>query len=296
MSTESNDLIGMMRERVQTYVARESWDEAESSASTTLETIQSRYEADPSLVGDYARALEIRADLLRDKGDIMDAQDQYYQIVDLLRDTADYPRVCGRVGANLALILEDQQETSEAVNYYIWALENLNLADPAMPLEKAGVLNNLAYIYEENQQLTEAESHFMEALAINKEVLGTNHESTADVWNNLGGLYYRSGQYAQSLEMHKSALEIRTAVLGPNHPDTSQSHGNLALAYAALDDIEAAKTSFDEALKILEKSKDADLHNYAVVSSNFVHILRELGHPKDAERIEKRTAKFMKKH
>ena len=116
------------------------------------------------------------------------------------------------------------------------------------------------------------------------------------MWNNLGGLYYRSGNYAQALEMHNTALEIRRKTLGYDHPDTAQSYGNIALTHAAQDDIEKAKEEFDHALKIMEKSKDADVHHYAIISSNFVHVLREIGHPKDAAKIEKRTSKFLKKH
>ena len=165
-----------------------------------------------------------------------------------------------------------------------------------MPLETAGVLNNLGFLYENSNHLEEAEKLFLRALQINKDVLGDMHESTADVWNNLGGLYYRDGNFRQSLEMHNMALEIRQDVLGESHPDTAQSYGNIALIHAAQDDIEKAKQAFDSALKIMEKSSDADIHHYAIVSSNFVHTLKENGHPKDAAKIEKRTSKFLKKH
>ena len=295
MPEENDDLIAMMRERVETQKEKRNWTEAESAANTTVDTFKERYDEDPEKIGDYARALEIKANLYRDLGDQNQAQELYGQIIDLLENSTSYQRICGRVGANLAIIYEDQEMLEDARNFYCWSLENFEVADPPMPLEMAGVLNNLAFLYERQHYLEEAEDLFMRALKINKQELGTKNESTADVWNNLGGLYYRSGKFPQALEMHKMALEIREDVLGKDHFDTAQSYGNLALAYAEVDKIDLAKESFDNALKILEKSKEEGIGDYAIISSNFVHILKELGHPKDAEKIEKRTTKYMKK-
>ena len=296
MPEEHSDLIDIMNERVEAHKANGDWEGAENTATTTVETYLQRCQSDSTNVGDYARALEIKANLYRDQGKYNDAQQIYEGIVELLNENPNHPDVCGRVGANIALLCEEQELYDDAMNFYIWALENFDLANPKMPLETAGVLNNLAYLYENTQHLDEAEKLFLRALNINTEELGSDHESTADVWNNLGGLYYRSGNYAQALEMHNTALEIRRKTLGYDHPDTAQSYGNIALTHAAQDDIEKAKEEFDHALKIMEKSKDADVHHYAIISSNFVHVLKEIGHPKDAAKIEKRTSKFLKKH
>ena len=289
------DFIFVMRDRIETLIANGKWDEAKVSAESTLETFTEKYEQDSSHVGDYCRALEIRANLYRDQGEIEEAERLYTKIVELLRYTPGFPGVCGRVGANLAMIYEDKELLDEARSFYLWSLENLEITDPPLQVEMAGVLNNLAYLYETEHFLDKAEELFLRALSINKAELGKEHEATADVYNNLGGLYYRSENYGQALEMHKMALSIRKDALGKKHLDTAQSYGNIALIYAELEKIEIAKESFDSALKIMEKSDHPDVHHYAIVSANFSHVLKEQGHLKDAEKIAKRTSKFLKK-
>lgn len=296
MADQHSDLIDIMNQRIEAHKARGDWEGAGNTATTIVETYLERYQSDASNIGHYARTLEIKADFYRDAGKQFDAQKTYKTIIDLLAENPNHPDICGRVGANIALLCEGDELFDDAIKFYLWALENLELADPKMPLEIAGVTNNLAYLYENTQNMDEAEKLFLKALNINTEVLGHEHESTADVWNNLGGLYYRSGNYAQAYEMHKTALEIRLQVLGEDHFDTAQSYGNIALVHAAQDEIEKAKDEFNSALTIMEKLKNADLHHYAIISSNFTHILKEIGHPKDAEKIKKRTSKFLRKH
>lgn len=296
MAKERDDMILFIRDRVETQVQEGNWAEAEETANSTITTFKERYKRNPVKVGDYARALEIKANIRRDQGNKGAAKKLYCTVVELLRETEGYWNLCGRVGANLASIHEDDDEIEEARSFYQWSLDNLQYADPPMPLERAGVYNNLAYLYERDHHLDEAEQLFLHALEINQAELGPKDSGTADVLNNLGGLYYRSGEFSQALEMHKGALDIRKEALGVSHFDTAQSHGNLALAYAALENIDEAVKNFDYALKILEKSKESDITDYAIVSSNFIYTLRELGHDKDADKVEKRTTKYLKNH
>ncbi len=296
MSTVTQSFIEMMEGRVEALKAKSDWSGAQTTAATTVDSAREQYDADPTTVGVYAKAVEIQANVYRDYGDKETAQTLYSAIVDLLEDTFDYRALCGRVGANLALFYEEQELLEDAVNFYSWALENFENANPPEWGEAAGVLNNMAFLYENDGNIPQAEALFMKALQINNDNFGPNHEATADVWNNLGGLHYKAGKYAQSLEMHKLALDIRIETLGERHTETAQSWGNLALAYTALEDLDNAKNCFQSALTILESSSSANANDYATINSNYATVLRQYGRDKDAEQVEKRMNKFLKKH
>jgi len=191
----SDDQIFIMRERIDTLIDEEKWEKAIDVAASTLETYTKKYEEDPDEnLGDYTHALEIRANLHRDQGELEVAEEQYVKIVDLMRESQSYPEVCGRVGANLAMIYENRELTIEAMKFYVWSLENLVLVDPPKPLDIAGVNNNLAYLYEIEGYFDEAEVLFNRALTTYKDELGDNGTRVGDVYNNLGGLFYRQNK------------------------------------------------------------------------------------------------------
>lgn len=296
MSEDTHSLTTMMSERIQSLIDKGDWEGALSTAKTTVNTALENYEADPSNLEDYVYSLEILGNVYRDHKNQADATEAYQKIIRVLEEEQGYNLYKGKASANLAMIQEDQCMPYEAKEYYKWAIQQLELADPPAPLELSGTYNNLAFIYENEKRYNEAEDLFTKALVISREELGGKDTTTADIWNNLGGLLYKAGKYDRAIEMHKSALDIRKEVLGENHHDVAQSWGNLAVAYAEINDLQAAKESFNNALEILEKSSDSSIGDYATINANFVHILKRQGHMKEAETIEKRVSKYIKKH
>lgn len=295
MSEDTQNLITMMEERIESLKAKGDWDGAVTTAMTTVQTAHENYELDPSTIGEYAYSMEILGNVCRDHSERQRAIDVYSDIIRLLENEEGYYLLKGRVSANLAIIHEDQEMFDEAKDYYKWGLHQLTKADDSK-LEQSGVLNNLAFLYEGENRYEEAEDLFLKALKLCHDELGSNHESTADIWNNLGGLFYKSKKFSRSLEMHKSALDVRKEVLGEGHEDTAQSWGNLAIVYVEMEDVDLAKECFNNALNILEQSSEARINDYATINANFVHILNEQGYSKEADAIEKRVSKFIKNH
>lgn len=286
----------MVTDRIQRLKNDGDWQAAQKSAENLVSSTLEDFQMDPETVGNYAYALEVLADLQRDRCQQQEASEVYSKIIDLLKESKEFCDVKGRAYANIAIINEDIGLFDEAKESYKWALHYFEATEPQESLEVAAILNNLAFLYESENRFDEAEALFLKALKIYNDEYGSEHQFTANVWNNLGGLHYKNRKLTKALEMHKMALDTRIRVLGDTDIDTAQSYGNLAIVHAEMEDLDDATACFNAALNILENSPQADLSSYATVNSNYVHILKKQGHEQEAELVEKRISKFLKNH
>lgn len=113
--------------------------------------------------------------------------------------------------------------------------------------------------------------------------------------NNLGGLYFAVDYMEQAQEAHLKALQIRTNLFGKDHIETAQSYANLALAYCQLDGLEQAEEHFKKAYHIYEEHAEQAQMDFAAVAANYEEFLRSQDREKEAQEIEKKTHKRLKR-
>lgn len=286
MDSPTYNLMQILRDRVDSLVADQNYDEAVHAASAAVEKAQSSLTSDFDSVDAFAGALEVRAELYRSLRRMEEAKDDYKQAIDQLENRADRILQMARLHATFGALHDEMGNTERAAELWKKSLELFETADPPATLDVIVMANNIAYLMKSAGETDEAETYFLKALELSHQVHGPDHEETATVSNNLGALYLSSGYFEQAREMHMMALEARRKALGDSHPDTAQSHNNLALALLETGDRSWARRHFEKAMSIFESLGKGYLEDLEAVSNNYCQFLREEGEEGSAVRIE----------
>ncbi|BDS06025.1 hypothetical protein NT6N_10650 [Oceaniferula spumae] len=296
MESGTANLLNMLQARVRKLCEEGNWNEAMHAASAGVDKARGALGSDRESKEALAVSLEVKGDFLRQYGNLEDARLSYLESLELLSETeGDHTEQQARISASVAVVYDSDGNEDEAIRFYERGIELFERMDPPALLDVADLCNNLAYIYKSRGDFESAESLYLKSLQICHKHLGPNDEETAAVCNNVGALYLAAGYSEQAREMQMMALEARIATFGENHLETAQSHANLALALCETQELGEAKKHFQEALKIYEgQLKDAPM-DYATVSSNYAEFLRASGDEKNANNIEKRAGKKLKK-
>ena len=93
-----------------------------------------------------------------------------------------------------------------------------------------------------------------ETLPIYREKLG-DHPFTATILNNLSKNYRALGQFEDAKKCSEEALKIRWNFLR-EHMETALSLFEVAMAFKETDELQAAKTNFEQCLAMQEKVLD----------------------------------------
>lgn len=291
MDSGTIHLIEMLSKRVLELANQGEWDEAIRSVDEAIE----RARESDGTVYQLAATVEVKADLLRQQGDLDGAMQGYIESLDLLNDSTEHAEMLGRINASVGVLYDKVEGDEEAIHYYEKSIAMYELVDPPMLPEIADICNNLGFIYRSLGDMDTAETLFIRGLEICHNELGAQHEKTAILYNNVGALYLKSGYDEQAKEMHSLALEARKVTLGENHPDTAQSYSNLALSLAQIGDKKAARDYFKRALSIYEKHIKSDWEDYAVVAENFAEFLRSISEEKASANLMKKAQKKLDK-
>ncbi|MBB5350384.1 tetratricopeptide (TPR) repeat protein [Haloferula luteola] len=286
MDSATQNLLQLLRERVQTLLAQKNYDEAVHAASAAVEKAQQTLSGDPDSVDAFVGALEVRAELFRSLQRFQEAKEDYKQAIDQLDSREDRLHQMARLHATYGALHDELGQPERAAELWTTSLDIFEKADPPAPLDVILMANNLAFLMKSQGNLDDAETYFLKALEISHKTLGSDHEETATVSNNLGALYLSSGYYEQAREMHMMALESRRKTLGDHHSDTAQSHNNLALALLETGDRSWARRHFEKSMSIYEDLGRAHLADLEAVSANYCQFLREEGEEGSAARVE----------
>ncbi|MBK1882364.1 tetratricopeptide repeat protein [Luteolibacter pohnpeiensis] len=293
MDSSTANLIAMLRERIDSLRNAGNLEEAVHAASAAVEKCQQSLGPDLEHIDAFATALEIRAEIQRELGNLDSARDDYRQAIDQLDQRPDRMDQLGRLYAGLGAAQDALGEPDRAAVAWERAIGFFEKVEPPLLLDVAALRNNLGFLKKADGNLDDAESHFLRSLEILHGVHGNEHEETASVSNNLGALYQSAGFFEQAREMHMMALEARRALLGEEHPDTAQSHNNLALALLSTGDRSWARRHFEKALSGFESLGSDYAADLEAVAENYCDFLRSEGESTLAEVIAGRVREVL---
>lgn len=116
------------------------------------------------------------------------------------------------------------------------------------------VMNNIASGHLGLDQYDEAEKIYRDLLASSDSVLKGRKQSIAATHHQLGAIYYKRKDYPRAKEALLVALEIKREVFGASHPQVGMTLHNLAFVLAELGERDAARTTKEEAARMLAPS------------------------------------------
>lgn len=289
MDSPTATLIQILRERVDSLLAKGDYDEAVHAATAAVEKAQQALSSDLKSVDEFVATLEVRGELMRTLERHEEAADDFKQAIDLLDNRPDRQLQLARITASQGAVYDALGDNKRAFESWEKAMQLFEEGEPPAMVDVAVMANNLAYLKKEAGDVDGAETFYLRSLEILHNQFGPDHEETATLSDNLGALYLASGYFEQAREMHMMALEARRKLFGDDHPDTAQSHNNLALALLETGDGKIAHEHFDKALDGFEALGDDFRDDLEAVASNFCKLLREEGNESRAELIESRV-------
>ncbi len=297
MNSGTAHLLEMLSQRVLKLSNEGKLEEAMHAADAVIEKAQQSNNGTVDDIHSLAKAIEIKGDLLRERGYLEDARVAYLEALELLNGAEGCEETLARISASIGVLYDIVEDDEQAIIFYERAIELYERLDesPHIQIEIADICNNLGYIYRTLGNMDTAETLFLKGLEICHNELGSKHEKTATLFNNIGAIYLKSGYDDQACEMHTMALDARRATLGENHPDTAQSYSNLALALAQLGQNSKAKEYFQKALSIYEKNLKESSPDYTIVAENYAEFLRALEDEKASVAVMKRARKKLAK-
>ena len=295
MESPQANVVRVLFDRVANLRKEGKHDEAIRVATTAIDTAGRLVEHDENARPHLVTALETLAQLRLEQGDYPPAESLFIDALEQAGYCEVPPIQLARMKSSLAGIYDFNAFPESAINLYEEAIAIFESLEPPLEEDSANLRNNLAMIFKDAGYFDQAEDHYIKALEILGRMHGRQHEDVASIYNNLRALYYTTAYCAQAREMHGQAFEIRSSLAEKNHADIGQSCSNLATCLHELGEQVEAQKQFDLALKHLEQTIAHDSELYAIVSSNYATLLRDLRMEKKALALEKRSSKLMKK-
>lgn len=288
MDSPTATLIQILRERVDSLLAKGDYDEAVHAATAAVEKAQQALSSDLKSVDEFVATLEVRGELMRTLERHEEAADDFKHAIGLLENRPDLQLQLARITASQGAVYDALGDDQRAFKSWETAMQLFEESEPPAMVDVAVMANNLAYLKKGEGDIDAAETFYLRSLEILHNQFGPDHEETATLSDNLGALYLASGYFEQAREMHMMALEARTKLFGNNHPDTAQSNNNLALALLETGDRKIAHEHFEKALAGFEALGEEFREDLEAVASNFCELLRDEGNTEKADALEER--------
>ena len=211
----------------QTYQGLGLLDPAERLVRAALEGRSKRHGADS---GDVARAREVLASVLLDRGDLTGAEALFREAIatfDRIGERDSDPALSAR--ADLAITLQNLGRLDEAEVLHREVLERQRRRLGPDSAEVAASINNLGVVLGQRGDWRGAEALHREALEIIRRVKGPRDPDVASALTTVAAAMESQGQLAGAEILYRESLGLRREVLGAEHPDTVRSV--YALAY-----------------------------------------------------------------
>lgn len=208
--------------------------------------------------GDYAKALEIYYDVLRELREIL--YEQHPQIA----YTKD----------NIGNVLGAQGKLAEALHMYEDALRTTH--PPLSNIATARIRANIANVYRQMGENDRALDTYNLVLRVFVTELGAKNHMTATIQSSIGTLFKDQGRYVEALEMYNMCLQTRE-VLGHDHPAVASTLSNIALVRRMQGNFLEALQSLENILAIREQKHGAGHHLVADTHVNMGVTYDEMG-------------------
>ncbi|MEX1364564.1 MAG: tetratricopeptide repeat protein, partial [Nannocystaceae bacterium] len=233
---------------------------------------------------EHAEAREIRATILRSKGELEEAEAEHRAVLSMREEVlgADHPDVASTRNS-LANVLNAQGKYEEAVAEHRRALAVAHRAlGPDHPTV-ARYRNSLANALWKLGELEEAESEHRAALASKLEALGPNHPSVTTSRQNLASILITRGKLDEAELEARAALRSGEESRGAAHPETARARSNLAVLLIKQGKLEEAEAETRAALAAQQQARGPDHEDVAAVQANLAAILLDQGKLEEGE-------------
>lgn len=301
MSTGQTNLLQVLQKRVEDLQAEGKLEDALRVSQTAVDAARRNVASDSANLPHLVSTLLMLADLRRMVSDFDGAESVYLEGLSLAaemtqNDSVDAPNLeIARLQSGLASLYDFTSREERAIPLYEEAIQRFEANNPPELEEAAYLCNNVGMIYKQMDEYQAAEAFYKKALSIFEMNRGSSHHSVGTVLNNLGGLYTSMGFHDKAREAHERAMKIREQAYPRNHPDLGQSLCNMAAVYHQLNDFNNAKKHYEAALRLFEKNLDDTDEDYTILMNNYAQLLRDHGHEKKAEALEKRVQGRLRK-
>ncbi len=239
-------------------------------AEKLIALAQAYWENHPEKPTSLAGVLKSRANLLRQRGQVAQAESLMKRALQVY-DKA----LPGRPGRakylnDLGLLysgLRDYEKAEDLVAESVRIHEKWMGAEHP---ETATTLGVLAGIYSQMGRLEDSEKMYRRALAINEKVYGKNHTAVATDLNNLGVVLLNAKRAKEAVPLLQRALSIKKA---SKSEDLATMTGVLGSAYHEMGDLGKAKELFLQALDM------GDSETRAIMNNNLSYLSIDEGDP-----------------
>jgi serine/threonine protein kinase/tetratricopeptide (TPR) repeat protein len=206
---------------------------------------------------DVAVALNNYAMVLQRQGEFEAALQAFERSHEILQVHAEegHPRLAQAM-INASAIRAYMGEWEEATKMLREALPVVDkVFGPDHP-EAVGARMNLAVFHFQQGEMDAARTTYYDVLERAEKTFGPEHPQTAAILNNMGEFHLVAEEPTLAKPLLERALKIRRQVLGDEHPSVAATLAKLASAYAALGEVEPARSAFLELITLDEKMSD----------------------------------------
>jgi len=208
---------------------------------------------------DVAQSCYNLARLYFDTAHYADAEALYRRALDIRRDMlpTDHMEIAQALNSIALTLWCWRERLVEAERLYQEALAMFDRTVGREHQVTAHCMNNFALLQMTLMRYNEAEQLNQQVLEIRERLLPEVNLDTAQSLQNLACVYIEQGRitmYSRAQGLLERSLYIRERLLGPDHPQTARSLNNLATLYEAQGRYTEAKSLYERAVAILEKS------------------------------------------
>lgn len=151
---------------------------------------------------------------------------------------------------NFALVLSRLNETTQAEQLYLQALDLRKQEQGDRSLSVAVTLHNLALLYLATDQLDLAEQFTRQSLDIRKELFDEKHPRVATSQDVLAAVLERRGKFEEATKIMNEVVSIRRKVFGDDNQLVASSLYDLARVQIESGKWQAAVKNFEKAMSI----------------------------------------------
>jgi tetratricopeptide (TPR) repeat protein len=208
----------------------------------------------------YGKVLTTEAQIYLDENRLGEAETSIKKAISIFEDVygAEHPNV-GLANGTLSHVMRFQDKNVEALAAAERTLKILEATlGPEHP-KSAGALMTLGQSWVDAGKYDQARDAFTRADVVFLRVYGEVHRNRAAALGNLGGLEQRLGNYEAARKAFATSLDITIKNEGPDGRSVSGVEMDLARAQAGLGHWDDAKSTLDDAIRVLTKlGKDGE--------------------------------------
>ncbi len=188
----------------------------------------------------------------------------------LLADMAILPTQTGNREEVIALLRQ-----AIAVNERTGSIKNITVIRECL----ARILRSEKRYQEEEPLLQQALADLVKQKAADPALLGA-------AFNNLAVLRFDQERYQESVDLQLESIRVWETALGKEHPSLVAPLNNLATTYLKMARFDDADLTYQRAIEVCRRTLGEDHLEYAILLKNYAHVLRKLGHKREAKKFQ----------